>query len=787
MRGPWFEVLARRRSWLDRLSLGLIVFLATLIAALMGGASAQEVETVRVATFNAYLLSPIFKCANPNFADCLLQIGGQTEKQAEHLADTILKDTDRFDIIAINEAWDEDAKRILVDKLSPVYPNYVQKIDAALLKVRPDELKQALTDLDPAAAVAIYGQPIIKIDGEDSGLMFFAKKDFKFLPLPDDSFKWGSGDGETLKATTDEVGFTLYDHCGGVDCLSAKGAAIVRLRHLPSDSDYTVVFTHMQADYFDKTPYERHADAREAQFAQVRKLIEDTLSPLTPAQRKRERVLMMGDLNVPLFHPPSSEWGDRFATAGNYWTDFHYDSWAATNAKDPGISNYVDGERYDYILAAPKSYMSGGIEGPICVQHVTIPVDFVDLESDHNLVTADLNLGNFFCHPGIAYQVDLKKQKDAAGKPLEEELIDLRNGQDVTQIRFPGSMQWFHVVRQDAGSYSIGPDNPNVNIDIYQPGDMTTPISAYYGSTRTVRSGERTVTVRTYALPREFYIRVTGKDRAWQGNYALLVRRHTCATKEEACLLQPGEPPQFASLTESGSLLGTQDEAWYRFDVVGQADSGADQNVTVTASGLPDPARYEATLEEFDNPHGGEPPVAVSGDSRIVSDSMGDGAHGYIVIHQAQAGAFPVRVRASMQTTVRNLAIKALICEDETDPEFGSDDIFTLLSIDSRTLRFPPSGEREFDCDDSADQKDWSSFGGPPNLTFVDSAGMKVIEQDDSSPNDPSRLIAFPDLPAGVSSVDGVRNPLIWKFDGGRYRLNYELRMRRNEPVRTAP
>lgn len=35
-----FEVLARRRTWLDRLALGLLIFLVTLIAALMGGARA---------------------------------------------------------------------------------------------------------------------------------------------------------------------------------------------------------------------------------------------------------------------------------------------------------------------------------------------------------------------------------------------------------------------------------------------------------------------------------------------------------------------------------------------------------------------------------------------------------------------------------------------------------------------------------------------------------------------------------------------------------------------------
>ena len=77
-------------------------------------------ESVRVATYNAFLLSPFFKCFNPNFADCLLQIKGETEEWANHLADTILADPDRFDIIAINEAWDEDAKSILVRRLRAV-------------------------------------------------------------------------------------------------------------------------------------------------------------------------------------------------------------------------------------------------------------------------------------------------------------------------------------------------------------------------------------------------------------------------------------------------------------------------------------------------------------------------------------------------------------------------------------------------------------------------------------------------------------------------------------------
>ena len=112
-----------------RAMLRIIVSLGLLAAALP--ATAQERgESIRVATYNAFLLSPFFKCFNPNFADCLIQINGETEKWANRLADTILADPDRFDIIAINEAWDEDAKSILVRRLSPVFPNFVRKIDA---------------------------------------------------------------------------------------------------------------------------------------------------------------------------------------------------------------------------------------------------------------------------------------------------------------------------------------------------------------------------------------------------------------------------------------------------------------------------------------------------------------------------------------------------------------------------------------------------------------------------------------------------------------------------------
>lgn len=64
---------------------------------------------------------------------------------------------------------------------------------------------------------------------------------------------------------------------------------------------------------------------------------------------------------------------------------------------------------------------------------------------------------------------------------------------------------------------------------------------------------------------------------------------------------------------------------------------------------------------------------------------------------------------------------------------------------------------------------------------------MKLVEDDDSSPDDPSRFNNFPDLTPGVTVIDGMMTPLIWRFEGGKYRLNYELRLRKNEPVKASP
>lgn len=771
----------------------IIASLAVICTSLSVAARAQEGESVKVATFNAYLLSPIFRCANPNFLDCLGQIQLETGLWANAVADAILKDTSRFDIIAINEAWDPVAKDILVDRLRDDYPNIVREIDADLVQVRAAALLEIANKIGPDVVSAIYGVPIVKVNGEDSGLMLFANDKFEVMPLPDPLYQWGDELGEELDATAGDVAFTLFDKCGGFDCMSAKGAAMIRLRHKPSGRIYNVAWTHMQADNFAMG--EHYPAERRAQFDQIQELIKATLAPLSESEVRQQRILLMGDLNVPILHmpvpsPPLSEWDSLFNDGNSYFTYPLYEAWAQTTSKaDPGLTNYVDGERFDYILASPERYATGGIEGPICVQHMTVPVDFAALPSDHNMVHADLNRGFHHCHPQIAYEVKLQKFV-SGGRPVDQQVINLEDGDDVTQIIAPGSMQWFHVLKEP-GTYSIGTfadsaDSEAVAFEVYLPTDLTTPVSRYYGDRRRILYNEREFKTETFVLPSEFYIRTHAYGVNYTGNYELLVRRHNCASKEEACPLQPGQT-QSATLTKANSVFGEQNEAWFEFDVVGASSSGADQTITLMARNLPEGGNFSVEIEDFDDTSGGAaPPPLVSGTTHRFVSPMGPGSTGFLVIRQAQPTADNIVVSAQLDTNIRFVEFLALACEDETNPEFGSDEIFTRITIDGNTSRAPAAGEIEYDCDDTIDSENWAGTFGSASISFVDSIGLRIVEGDDATPNDPSRFQFLPPLGPNEQAREAKHRSqaLRWDFESGKYFLTYILRMRTNEPVK---
>jgi len=770
----WSALGRRASGWAGPLCRLLAGGLTILCVALTGMSSAFAQSalnhSVRAATFNAYLLSPLFKClaSGPLIPDCLNQITNQTEGWAHRLADTILANPDRFDILVLNEAWDEDAKTILVNRLKSQYPVYVKKLDADLVQVR---------------ATLINGLPLVngvKLNGEDSGLMLFVRRGFSVLPLPAVRHRWGGRKG-TLQASTSQVAFKVFSDYASDDGFAAKGVGFIRLRHTASGTVYNVAFTHLQADYPEKNEFFR--STRKLQLDDVRRLIEESLAPLGPLEEllKEERLIVAGDLNISVLSHGKDEWKDLFKSDGSFWTRPLYDSWKASSPDaSRGETSEVDEDRLDYILTSVAPYRADlGKRAPMCVQHTTIPVDFQNLESDHFMVHADLNRGFWHCHPRIAYEVNLAKTD-----PIDK--LPGNPAVDVTRIAYPGAMQWFHVKTGSAGTYSIlrfGQGTP-VKIDVYAPEDLTTPISRYNKTTSSVTLGKGNASIDQFVLPTEYYVRITGSTRSWTGNYALQIRRHTCASRNDACLLQPGQP-QSARLTGEGEVntLGQiQNEAWFRFDVTGQSDAGVAQTIKLIGIGLPNTAAYGASLVDVVNT-GGQPPLSTLGTPGMFTASgrAGHGVGGFVVLKQIAPGANSVLVAAHFDTTFRLMDVGNLVCKDETNPEVGSDDMYTRFFIDGAAFRYPASGYKEFDCDNSRHSRDWSLQVGRKTIAYVDSLKIRLLELDDASADDASRERTVPSLAANETTRSGKLN---WSFSDGQYVFFYTVRKRPNEPVK---
>ena len=261
-------------------SLLSIVIVAGWLVSYLGGTGqpaprnlANTGNSVRILTFNTYLLSPIFMCKwdplchlfDANFEDRAKQIGA-----------AITMTNQKFDIVAFNEVWDEDTKDVLEHTLGSIYPNYVKYIS----KSGPD-LIQLKKD---------WG--FLGGDFEDSGLMLFSKFPFQKLPFVKDDYEASDYKPFWIKK---QLAFKEFHDCAFAieDCRAAKGAALIQVK-LPSTRLLDVVFAHTQADSGSST----HADVREKQLADVQDVLETTMGKSFTSWTNDEWLVALGDLNI---------------------------------------------------------------------------------------------------------------------------------------------------------------------------------------------------------------------------------------------------------------------------------------------------------------------------------------------------------------------------------------------------------------------------------------------------------------------------------------------------------
>ena len=257
----------------------------------------------------------------------------------------------------------------------------------------------------------------------------------------------------------------------------------------------------------------------------------------------------------------------------------------------------------------------------------------------------------------------------------------------------------------------------------------------------------------------------------------------------------PNRPERF-SFPPAGTALNPgdssfPDSAWFKVDVRDQADSGLKQQLRFFIQNAMENAPWNRpTLEILD-----------AGTSAVLTDIAGDpliGPTAQIIDNRVveavdgttkQNGSFLIRVtRAHMTDSLQllagwqtNLSLLGgvavgavpteLVCSDETNPEWGSDEIALEVNVDG--MGWQQRGSRDFDCNEKDEHWPWDAELGV--IRFLESVEMRLVEADDGDDDvSPVKTLTL------AKDIDLVAQPerrdeRMFEWDGGEYHFNFFL------------
>lgn len=673
---------------------------------------------LRLGTYNTQMRSTIAEAIN----DKTPFPQNDAPERAERLALAILKSEFDYDIIALNEVFDEEARANLVQALKGKYPHFIQKLDESLVSISPGKFKFNL---------------------EDSGLMLFSKFPFENVPTQPGM----------------KFAFTLFKESTEADNLAAKGAAYVRIRHPFSDRKaYNIVFTHMQADQDTK-----HPNIRKSQLSQIENLLK---TAMTPQQLQMEDIFVMGDLNI---IGNSEEWTRHFDNSSSFFTSVLHDSWIKDQSPanvlkpDPGLTTTTD--RLDYFLRSHNPLRR------LQLQHMTLAYNLVPpgvaRSSDHFGLNVDLNHkidsseAISHCNPLVARVADLS--------PTDSTFAHTGS------LEPQGAMKWYRF--NESGTYTFnlnGASDKDVQFLVYSSFDLTTPISPYKKETG-VDGGSK------FVLPEApFFVRVFHPDRKKViTSYTFRARKHRGIRQDDAIVLIPHQPQKFTM--PKGNPLNKEDIMWFKLHTE-RADSGLPQNLQFFVDEFKlnknnNPVFGFKLLQKTDKDLkdiGGAIPKP---DKVQINLQEVEASEKFLVVTRQNAPNFDVTdFRVGWET---NLTIfhglhgglpaetpLLLECIDETNPEIGSDSIEVQVEVDGQPF-LTISNDKIGNFNDG-DFAFLEFFFLPKGMIFyVDKVTFKVIEGDTISSDDQGTIV----IPNLERDIDEGKNSFEVSFEGGTYRI----------------
>lgn len=697
-------------------------------------------ESVKMLTFNVQFL--------PDSDD--------DETRSKRIASRI-KAVD-YDIVALNEVFDEEARETFVEQLKGTFPNYVSYLG------------------DDA------------VGSQDSGLMLFSK--FGFQQLPDDTYQAESDDVEARNNGADwkDVAFIEYDD-DFPDNWAAKGAAFVRIRNPASGRIYNVAFTHLQASYpedeADHGDWNSPLAARNWQLKDVQKVIEGSL---LPGMLGREDTFLLGDLNIDgdqadtdLGHDTCCtqnlwEWTERFDNPGTFFTHVIRDAWATEQStRDRGLTNLYHGPPFSPDQGARLDYFARNrtVRDQLCVQHMTLahnmrggsptiesgfgqagPAEY----SDHIGINIDLNGSSTHCDPRAAY----------AQPPLDQWISK--------SIARPGGVQWYRFDKP--GTYAFAVKGADVDFRVYSGEDMSTPVPQYYDETIefTTKRGEP-VEGKKFTFPkRPYYVKVFNKSRTAAGPYQFIAHRATCASKEEACVLRAADP--IAHELGPNPING-DDTAWFEFHTEA-ADSGQPQALRLKVDKYaPDGLQLRLADEDgttvLAKDLESEPDPADAGKRLLdlgVSDA--EASKRYLKVKRLDLGVDGFRVGWDTNLTVLHgqsvgiagAASANLYCVEETDGVQDIDEIWLTVKVDGKTV----VDDKYIGDYDNGDYRTMEDYLGA--IRYLDKVQVTLRDEDGGASGGDDYLKAtIGGLPPGVT--EKLNQTSVLACCDGKYLLRY--------------
>jgi endonuclease/exonuclease/phosphatase family metal-dependent hydrolase len=697
------------------------------------------------------------------------------EVRAEEIARRIAASHLDYDIICLNEVFDEDARDKFVAGLETKYPHYIRSIggDVGFAASFADTDKPGFIALSVGFQLLTLGLIDLFGESEDSGLMLFSRFPFDTKPNAEDP----------AGAPVPAVNWQPYSQRTGTDALSEKGALAIRLL-LPDGGKYVVSATHMQASDNDD---EENADIRLSQLDEAW----INMKPLLSEDGREYDFIHCGDMNVngamtlPDAGDAGGEWKARFSqpmvSAADYWDAVAFEQsphlWDAVGGGlihpvDPGITvPTVNGDRrYDYFLTRPsgngnRTLQHAFIDHPLCA---TVPK--LSFTSDHWPVVADL-------------MHDHRGSGTSAARGIQVLCDEATPSFGIGNGLRPGEIVWFCVL--NAGTYEFA--TFGADITLYGEDNLSRPLAVYQTLNR---GAERSV---KYLLPgAPVFVKLQAADRYSAPAYALNIRRYLGTSLRDAIGLARRTTetsnhrvaaPNSGYECRLGDGETVADARYFEFDVL-KTSSGKPQRVHVECASTVGGAPMRLILAQEFAPDA----LNVLGNTRYGTgafsiDAELEAGHYFVVVQRQPGSGFAgsdfslswdsnvsvlygpeAYYNARGDADVNPLAglpppdgIK-LACIEETDSPFdlGSDDIAVELLADGVSIVVIPNSELgNFDTGDFRWLDPWISSP----VTYVDRLQLKIAEED-----------------TFVDDRSSIEFPVAAKYRGGGRPVNKRLK-----------